>query len=131
MEDIAQLTEVDGTLDSRLSQLEVDGAVAFHTALGTYSKIPEDSIVVFNNVNENLGGGYNSSTGRFTTPSGGAGLYYFYFHVLIGFYRFAWFNIRHNGVTVAMMTEDEDRGGDFPSGSCGAVIMMQEGNNVP
>ena len=39
MEDIAQQSEVDGTLDSRLSQLEVDGAVAFHAALGTYSTI--------------------------------------------------------------------------------------------
>ena len=34
MEDIGQPTEVDRTLDFRLSQLEVDGAVAFQTALG-------------------------------------------------------------------------------------------------
>ena len=130
MEDVAQLTEVDGTLDSRLSRLEVDGAVAFHAALITYSTIPEDSIVVFNNVNVNLGGGYNTETGQFTTPSGGAGLYYFYVHVLVGLDKFAWVNIRHNGVTVAMMNEDENNGGDNPAASCGAVIMIQEGNNV-
>ena len=51
MDDIAQLSEVDGTLDSRLSRLEVDGTVAFHVALLTYSSIPEDSVVVFGNVN--------------------------------------------------------------------------------
>ena len=130
MEDIAQLTEGDGTLDSRLSQLEVDGAVAFHAALGTYSHIRINTIVVFGTVNVNLGGGYSGSTGQFTTPSGGAGLYYFYVHVSLDRGTFAWTNIRHNGTTVAIMREDETRSRNYPSGSCGAVIMMQEGNNV-
>ena len=129
-EDITQLTETDGELDSRLSQLEVDEAVAFHAALGTYSTIPIESIMVFDNVNVNLGGGYNSSTGQFTTPSGGARFYYFYVHVLVDHGKWVWMNIRHNGVTVAIMAEDEFGGDDNPAASCGAVIMMQEGNNL-
>ena len=128
--DIVRLTAADRTLDSRISQLEVDGTVAFHAALGRYSSIPEESIVTFDNVNVNLGGAYSRSTGKFTTPSGGAGLYYFYVHVLIGRYRWAWISIRHNGITVAMINEDETTDYDFPSGSCGAVIMMEEGNNL-
>ena len=127
LEDITQLTEVDGSLDSRLSKLEVGGAVAFHVALGTYSSIPINSVVLFPNVNVNLGEGYNAETGQFVTSSGGAGLYYFYVHVLVGSGKFAWINIRHNGINVAMMNEDENLGGDVPSGSCGAVIMMEEG----
>ena len=83
MEDITGLTETDGILDSRLSQLELDGTVTFHVTLGTYSSIAEDSVVVFGNVNVNLGGGYNSETGQFTTPSGGAGLFYFYVHLCL------------------------------------------------
>ena len=126
VEDIVQLTEADSNLDSRLSQLEVDGAVAFYAALGRYVRIPRNSIIV----NVNLGGGYNGSTGQFTTPSGGAGLYYFYVHVRLGRDRWVWINIKHNGVTVAMMSEDESAGGDYPAASCGAVMMMQEGNNV-
>ena len=129
-QDIVQLTQADRTLDSRLLQLEVDGTVAFHTAFGTYSTMPINSIVVFDTVNVNLGGGYSGSTGRFTTPSGGAGLYYFYVHVSLNKTTFAWINIRHNGTTVAIMREDETGSRDYPSGSCGAVIMMQEGNNV-
>ena len=70
----------------------------------------------------NLGGGYNSSTGKFTTPSGGAGLYYFYVHVLVDHGRWVWMNIRHNGVTAAIMAEDEFGGDDNP--------VMEEGNNL-
>ena len=127
IEDISQLSEVDGTLDSRLSRLEVDGAVAFHAALGTYSSIPVDSVVVFGNVNVNLGGGYNAETGTFTTPSGGGGLYYFYVHFVLDNGEFAWMNIRHNDVTVTMMTVDENGGLDNPGASCGAVIQLREG----
>ena len=89
MDDIAQLSEVDGTLDSRLSQLEVDGTVV---ALETYTTIPDNSVVVFSSVNLNLGGGYSESTGQFTTPSGGARLYYFHAHFVFDNGEFAWLN---------------------------------------
>ena len=127
VEDIAQLTEVDTSLDSRLFQLEVDGAVAFHASIGTYISIPEDSVVIFNNVNVNLGEGYDRGTGQFTVPSGDAGIYYFYAHFSLEGGTQAWMNVRHNGVTVSMMNEDGTQTGEYPAGSCGAVIQLQEG----
>ena len=45
----------------------------------------------------NLGGGYNAETGEFTTPSGGAGLYYFFIHFSLQSRVYAWMAIRHNG----------------------------------
>ena len=76
-EDIVQLNEVDASLDSRLSELEVDGSFAFHAALGLYTSIPWQSVVV---VNVDLGDGYNGGTREFVTPVGGAGLYFVYVH---------------------------------------------------
>ena len=131
MEDIAQLTEVDGSLDSRLSELEVDGTFAFHVELGIYSTIPFDSVVVYPTVNLNLGGGYNAATGQFTTPSGGAGLYCFFAHFSLGFARFAWMNIRRNSNTVAIMNEDAGETVNSPGSSCGTVMQLEEGKRSP
>ena len=127
IEDIEQLSEADTSLDSRLSQLEMDGTFAFHAVRGTYTSIPVDSVVVFNNVNVNLGGGYNGATGQFIVPTGGAGLYYFYAHFSLEGGRQAWLNIRKNSVTVAMMNEDATQTGEYPAGSCGAVMQLQDG----
>ena len=129
MEDITQLTEIDGELDSRVSQLEVDGTFAFHAVLGTYTSIPENSVVVFPYINVNLGGGYNAETGQFITPSGGAGLYYFFIHFSLQSGEYAWMAIRHNGNFLSIMNEDAEETENFPASSAGAVVELQEGKN--
>ena len=105
IEDIAQLTEVDETFDSRLSQLEVDGTFGFHAVLGDYTSIPLGSVVVFPIVNLNLGNGYNAGTGNFITPVGGAGLYYFYAHFQVQQGERVSMEIRRDGVTLCHMAE--------------------------
>ena len=75
-------SEVD-FLDSRLSQLQVDGTFAFHAYVGSYSTVPVNTIVVYDNIIINQGNGYNSGTGVFTVPTGGAGLYYFLLTLLL------------------------------------------------
>ena len=87
--DVEQLEAMDSELSSqidelntRLMRLEQNGTVAFHTVLGTYTSIPEGSVIVFPNINISLGGGYNGATGEFTVPIDADGLYYFYVHFL-------------------------------------------------
>ena len=94
-------SEVD-SLDSRLSQLQVDGTFAFHAYVGSYSTVPVNTIVVYDNVIINQGNGYNSGRGFFTVPTGGAGLYYFFAHFAFDHNRgdFASFGIRKNGAVL-------------------------------
>ena len=66
--------------NQRLSRLEVNGTVAFQAFLHEYTSIPISSIVIFDQVYTNLASGYDVTTGVFTVPPGGEGLYYFYSH---------------------------------------------------
>ena len=74
--------------------LELDGTFAFHAS---YSSIPDETPVIFDEVNVNLGNGYSSNTGLFTVITGGAGLYFFYTHLLYYPNENSNFPIRHNG----------------------------------
>ncbi len=63
---------------------------------------------------------YDSSTGVFTVPSGGGGMYYFStFHVL-SHGKFARFRITVNGADACITQVDQDNSGT-PSGSDNAV----------
>ena len=64
--------------NQRLSRLEVNGTVAFHAFLHEYTSIPIGSIFIFDLVYMNLASGYDVTTGAFTVPPGGEGLYYFF-----------------------------------------------------
>lgn len=50
-------------------------------AIGNNGNYVTTSPVIPSLVKHNYGNGYNSSTGRFTVPSGGAGLYWFHLHM--------------------------------------------------
>ena len=113
-------------LDDRISRLELDGTFAFHAALVSYSSIPTEAPVIFNGVNVNLGDGYDSTTGIFTAPPGGAGLYYFYTHLLFLANEYSNFIIRHNGADLCDAFEDNDNG-DHGMSSCGAAVVLEEG----
>ena len=79
--DLELATQIED-LSTRLRRLEQDGTVAFHTFLGVYTSIPDETVIVFPNINVNIGNGYDGTTGEFTVPSGGTGLYYLYAHFL-------------------------------------------------
>ena len=129
MEDISQLTEFDNDLDSRLSELEIQGTVGFHAVLGDYTSIPLGSVVVFPIVNVNLGNGYNGETGEFFTPVGGAGLYFFYAHFQVQQGERAQMDIRVNGSRICQMAENDGSANGYPGSSCGAAVVLEEGKN--
>ena len=113
-------------LDSRISRIEVSGSVAFHAYLGTYTSLTIGSPVVFD-VRLNQGGGYSSSTGQFTVPSDGAGIYYISTHFQLQDGMYAGFSMYHNSAVICGIYEDESLGGDQPSTSCGVTVNLQEG----
>ena len=116
------------SLDSRMAKQEVDGAIAFHAYLGVYSSITPGSTVVFPYVNVNLGNGYSGSTGKFTVPSGGAGLYYLYVHVMYDWGDWVYIGIRKNGSVLCYATNDDLTDAlDHDGSSCGAVSVLEEG----
>ena len=113
--------------NQRLARLEVNGTVAFHAFLHEYMSIPIDSTVLFGQVYTNLGNGYDVTTGVFTVPPGGEGLYYFYAHFYYQSSEFARFNIRENGQIRCTTTESNVNSGDYGSSSCAITAVLQEG----
>ena len=66
----------------------------------------------------------------FTVPPGGGGLYYFYAHLQFYPDETGIFNIRHNGRHVCDIYEQNDGSGDWGMSSCGAVMVVEEGNRA-
>ena len=117
-------------LDERVSRLELDGTFAFHVVLANYETIPEGSPAIFDLVNVNLGNGYDSSTGLFTVPPGGAGLYYFYTHLLYYPDELSNFAIRHNGNDLCDAFADNFGEELWDMSACGAVVVLNEGEHL-
>ena len=109
-ERVTELESLNGTngdvedalndLDERVSELELDGTFAFHAVLASYFSMPVGTPAIFDEVNVNLGDGYSSTTGLFTVITGGAGLYFFYTHLLYYPNENSNFPIRHNGFDI-------------------------------
>ena len=112
---IDTLTGAVTDIDERLIKLEEEGTIAFNADLGFYETLPVDSTVIFSEVNENHGNAYDSTTGQFVVPSGGAGLYYFFVHFLIQDGLYVTFRIEHNGAALCDSVGDETEGGDMPA----------------
>ena len=115
-------------LDERVSELELDGTFALHVELQSYSSIPVETPIIFNGVNFNIGGGYDETTGLFTVPPGGDGLYYFYTHLQFLPDEYSNFIIRLNGDDLCDVFEDNDNG-DYGMSSCGAAVVLEEGKS--
>ena len=75
---------------------------------------------------------YDSSTGEFTVPTRGAGLYYFYAHVLIDDGEEANLSRRKNEDRLCSLNGDSNHSGtrDFATGTCAATVMLNAGNRV-
>ena len=128
---VSTLEELNTTivdLNTRLGRLEQDGTFAFHAFLGTYTSIPDEALVVFPNINANIGNGYDGATGEFTVPSGGAGLYYIYAHFLFQTGKLVWIRMQVNDVDLCVAFEDGVNAPSYGGGSCGAVVPLQEGS---
>ena len=123
-------------LDSRVSDLEASAGngtseppIAF-SAHDVITPTVEDSIVVFLELDVNLGNGYNNETGEFTVPPGGAGVYFLFFYTLIGLGELAQFIVARNGDDLCRAYGDHDTvGNDYPAASCGTVAMLDEGEH--
>ena len=75
---------------------------------------------------------YNPSTGEFTAPPGGAGLYYFYVHAQVDHGEYARFNLKRNSETLCTLEGDNSQNGadDYDTGTCAATAMLNEGKKL-
>ena len=75
---------------------------------------------------------YNSTTGMFTVPPGGDGMYFIYQFMTGDWGEYALFEIRINNVRMCSAHADLDvnGGSDRPSASCGVVASLNAGNSV-
>ena len=75
---------------------------------------------------------YNSSTGQFTVPRGGTGLYFLYTNFFAENDRFADFAIRVNEAQVCYAKADMDNADANDNGtpSCGVATLLSEGIQV-
>ena len=85
---------------------------------------------MFPDVNVNLGDGYDSATGEFTVPPGGAGVYFFYFYTQVDILEYAAFSIRRISIDLCSCEGDhESNSGDQTSALCGAVAELNQGKS--
>ena len=78
-----------------------------------------------------LDSSYDSTTGVFTVPSGGDGVYYFSTSVRVDFGETGRFDMHVNDNDICTTWPDNtDNGtGDAATGSCSAVVDLVEGDN--
>ena len=73
---------------------------------------------------------YDNVTGEFTVPSGGAGFYYFFVHILCDNDEEVRVDLRKNAVVVCRAyagIRDESAENETHNGSCGAVVTLEIG----
>ena len=75
---------------------------------------------------------YNSSTGQFTVPRGGTGLYFLYTNFFAENDRFADFAVRVNEGQVCYAKADMDNtdAADNGTPSCGVATLLSEGKAI-
>ena len=75
---------------------------------------------------------YNSTTGTFTVPPDGAGLYFFYISLRLSDQERAVFRIRKNGSEVCRAVADFNQAGvnDTAMISCGTIQIVAEGSDL-
>ena len=73
---------------------------------------------------------YDSSSGTFTVPPGGHGLYYFSVYLLGDYGEFAYFDIQINGGILCTVNVDQQSITDYPQSGCSAAIYAAEGSRA-
>ena len=72
---------------------------------------------------------YDSTTGTFTVPPGGDGLYYFSAYFVVFYHEYAGFNIQINGEVLCTARTDEEQQTTTDPGqsACSAASSVAEG----
>ena len=71
---------------------------------------------------------YDSTTGNFTVPPGGGGLYYFSTYLFVDNGEQGVSNIWVNGEILCTATGDGDNGNDYQQATCSGLVQLAEGN---
>ena len=79
--------------------------IIFTAILDHHTEFSDNEVVVFNNLKTSLGGGYNSSTGIFTSPV--SGYFMFEMHVMGQYDKSCSFSIFHNNNRVCTAYVDD------------------------
>jgi len=114
------------TTDITYLKTKVDTKVIFSAYLSKDVTVSNRKIVVFDKLRTSLGGGYNTSTGIFTSPV--AGYYMFEIHVMGQQDKAADFLIYHNNNYVGWALADD--GFDHNTGSASLTLLLQKGDTV-
>ena len=107
-----------------------DHTSLFETIDFTWQKILNRDINLNNTFISILFHRYDSSTGVFTVPPGGDGVYYFSTHLTIDQEGFGIFSIELNDEVICSAKGDQNTsgGGDSAAASCSAVVDAVAGN---
>ena len=71
---------------------------------------------------------YNGTTGIFTVPEGGSGLYFLYIHLITTTGNFAAFELKRNEEQICVAEGDNGSNGwNHDTTTCGAVVQLNEG----
>ncbi len=71
---------------------------------------------------------YDPSTGIFTVPPGGDGLFYFSTYLLVDYSEWGRFNIRVNGeILCSALGDNNSNGDDYPQATCSSLTQLTEG----
>ncbi|CAG5125789.1 unnamed protein product, partial [Candidula unifasciata] len=100
--------------------------VAFSTGLDEYDEVPGGEALIFNKVFLNVGSGYNSLTGIFTSPS--AGIYVFHIHASTKCSHDFWVELFHNNEYVISAFARQNK--DFDSAGNTVILQLNENDTV-
>ena len=130
------LNKKDAVMEQEISALQasasdlkrrLDTQVLFTATLHTSPPtLARDQALVFDRVLTNVGGGYDASTGTFTSPVSG----YFSFEVQVlsqSGKRAEFHLVLNNSRLCALLAES---GHAYQSGSCGATVKVKKGDEV-
>ena len=84
--------------------------------------------IVFDKVITSYGGGYDSSTGVFTTPKDGN--YYFYWQITVNGGNACDTYLKKNGDTIVKVAVDDRGSSDWTTGSDMAFLFLSKGDEV-
>lgn len=125
---INNLNATNSALQAQVDELKTkqDTTVVFMALIGSDISLSNGDVVVFTKVQINIGGGYNLSTGVFTSPN--TGYYKFDIHLLGQKDKEFYVCIKYRGKCVAKAYVDDEFG--WQSASNSVSLLLQRGDTV-
>merc|ERR1711879_38857 len=109
-----------------LGMAQTQQEVAFSAGLTKHEYLAANQIVVYRTIFTNIGGGYDSNTGKFKCPV--SGLYVFQFHALSHSGSNMWLELHHNYNYVASIYGHVDN--DYASGGNSVILKLSKNDEV-